>query len=184
MSQRDDIASHGNFYKTYKLRNSSLVLFLILFSLGFYAIWWFYLIARDFKSIEKNAPSENRALFVSLIIPCSFFLIFFLIEEILSLNNVMLLLIKNWGWVFIAFLMIKYLYDFTQSYGKFTKTIGFYWFLGFLFGFLGVLAVAFYNFYLAPLIFIFPIIIPAMQAQFNFWVDRLNIKKKSNAFYF
>ena len=178
------ITREKNFYNEFIQTNPALVLGLMIISFGLYAINWIYLKNKDFEKIDKFSPEANRGAIILMILPFSWFFIISISEKfIFNPSNLIFSIINIVGWGFILFLILKYLLDFSLSYGRITQTNGLYWFIGFLTSIIGII-LFYYKIYWFSLIYLFLfILIPAMQAELNIHYKRFTIKKERHSFY-
>jgi len=181
---RDDYQKEPDFYKDYKETNPTLVLGLIIISFGLYIINWIYLRNREFELINSNAPDSNRGAVILMILPFIWFFIYMLLKYLFFRDSYLILkIIELVGLGFITTLILKYLYDFCNTFGLITKTSGFGWFIFYLLGIIGIISIVFKFYYLSPLVFFLMIIIPAMQSELNSHFSRFAMKKKGKIFY-
>jgi hypothetical protein len=180
----DKYKNFKNLYVELKPMSSALVLGLIIISLGFYIINWIYLRNKDFEKLDKFAPDSNRGAMVMFVIPMLWYLIDLSFKKMIFRNSDLYLVISGIIWFFVLFLILKYLYDFTYSFGRITRTWPSVWFIPFAIG-LG-------SFYLGNIldkpiislgIIILAILVPAMQEELNTTIKKFEIKKNLKIWY-
>lgn len=156
----------------------------MIISLGLYTINWIYLKNKEFEKLDSTSPDANRGAIILMILPFAWFFITTITKKLIITNeNLFFSILNIVGWGIILFLILKYLLDFSISYGKITQTNGIYWFIGFLFSIIGIL-LFFFKLYLISLIYlVLFILIPAMQAELNIHYKRFTIKKERHSFY-
>jgi len=185
MKSRASIEHSKNFYKEFHETNQALLFGLIIISCGLYIINWIYMNNKDFETLDKFAPNSNRGAVIMMILPFSWFFIIYILKHIIiGENNLFLEMFEIVGWGLILTLLIKYLLDFTISFGRITKTNGLFWFLPFLITIiLCSIGVIFKINYLFLSLIIPVIIILSMQSELNLIFVRFKINKDKNIFY-
>lgn len=183
MIEKSKVTKTSNFYKNFRETNPALVLGLIFITIGFYIIHWLYVKNKDFEEIDQDAPDSTRGAIILMILPFMWFFIIFIFKKIFGHENLYLQISEIVGYGIIIFLILKYLFDFCISFGKITKTNGLFWYLSFFFPILGIVLSFFDFYYLLPLVFFLIIVVPAMQAELNSYIQKFQIKKESNLFY-
>lgn len=185
MDSKPNIVMRDNFFKDFKESNPSLILGLIIISIGLYIINWIYLISKDFESLDDEAPEPNRGAALMMIIPFGWFFIIFTLKEIIFKGTYILVLgiIEIVVWGLIIFLILKFLYDFCKTYGKITKTNHFFWFGFFFLGLIGIVATTLGHYFVSPLIFFLFIVVPAMQAELNTVYKTHFLRRKKDTYY-
>lgn len=182
--KRRRIYNEKNFYKDFSPMSPSLLLGLIIISLGLYIINWVYLRNKEFELLDQFAPDSKRGVIIMMIIPFTWFFILYLLKYIfLDSINLFFQIIQIVSWGLIIVLVLKYLLDFCLTYGRITNTLGLVWFIPFLLGSIGILGIIFNNVYIGLLIVPFVIILPAMQSELNQYYVRMQIKKEKDTFY-
>jgi len=181
---RNEFSKKPEFYLNYKETNAGLVLGLIIISFGFYIINWIYLKNKDFEKLDPNTPNSNRGAIIMMVIPFIWFFILMVFKNLFfDKNSLFLGIFEIVGWGLILFLVLKYILDFCNSFGKITQTFGFNWFIFYFLGILGIISI-FYNFiWTIPLVIMLLIVVPMMQSELNSHFTRRSMKKKSNIFY-
>lgn len=182
MVQRQRYTTKSQFYKEFHEINFYFILGLIIITLGTYIFHWIYLKNKEFLLLDSKAPDPNRGAVIMLLIPFSWFFLSIFINFLFS-SGFYFTIIKNSIWILILLLIYKYLYDFTVSFGKITRTSGLLWFLMFIFSGVGFFGIIFNIWFLMIFFLFFLIIIPAMQAELNSHFSKFLIKKNSNIFY-
>ena len=184
MTDRFKITLTKEFYNEFRQINPSLVLGLIILTLGLYIINWIYLNNKNFEKVDKQAPDSNRGAIIMMVLPFSWFFIILIFKKIiLGPNSLILQIFEIVGWTFIIFLLLKYLLDFCLSFGRITRTQGLFWFIFILTGLIGIISIPIGFYYTMPLSFFLIISIPAMQAELNSFFVRYAIRKEKNIFY-
>ena len=184
MTKRHHVSENTQFYKSYKETGTSLVLGLIILTLGLYTINWIYMRNKEFESLDKHAPDSNRGAIILMVLPFAWFFITAVLEKLVfNPNSTIFSIIEILGWSLVIFLVIKYIFDFCISYGKITKTFGILWFILFLIGIIGVISIFLKIKCTIPLVFFLIIVIPAMQNELNAHFRKFNITKSKNSFY-
>lgn len=149
------------YFKNYTQVNASLVLGLIVISLGLYMIPWIYIKNREFEGIDKDAPDSRRGFVVLVMVPFFWAYAVFVCKTLI-MDNLAVEIVEIVGWGFAIFLILKYLFDFCMAYARITRTNGFLWFLLFFIPFLTI---------------------PAMQAELNSKFNRMHMKRTHENFY-
>ena len=150
------------YFKEFKTMNPSLVFGLIIISFGLYMISWLYTRNREFELLDEHAPAAARGTAVLFLLPLSWYMIVFVIKNIIHFQNLFVDILEIVVWTGLIFLIIKYFLDFCLSFGRITGTRGFYWFL---------------------LCLVLFIAVPAMQSELNSHFERMSMRRKSNTFY-
>lgn len=195
MIKEKKISNLEDFFKEYKEKNSILILLYVLISFTLYVIYWLYKMNLDLLKVDEDAPNNNRAISVLVILPSLWFLIcYFFKKFIFHLNSNYLLkiafssnlyhfsffnfsigFIEFFGWLLIIFLILKYFYDFSVSFGKVTKSQAMVWYVFLsseVFGFIFIL----FGIKLLLILSFFTIIsVPAMQEKMNFEAHKYKI---------
>lgn len=172
------------YFKDFHETKPSLVMGLTILSLGFYIINWIYLRNKDFEQLDDDAPLATRGAILLMVLPFSWFFILQILKNLIfSPNNLIIGIIEIVGFGIILFLILKYLFDFCNTFGKITKTTGLIWFIPFFVGLIGLIALVFNFIYLIPLLFFLFIVTPAMQGELNKTFHRIDMKKADNRFY-
>ncbi len=191
MKDYSNIKNPRYFYSNLTQINTFYLFFLIIITLGFYFIDWLYTNNKVFEILDSDAPDKERTFFVIFLIPVTWFLVNYF-AKILGLLNNAVRITSYIGWFLIVVLIIKYLYDFTASFGKITETYGTFWFLVVLIPFLiGTLLMTLLSvktslpFILCYLIFLIisSVGVLALQAEINLLIDKIHLKKETNLFY-
>ena len=173
-----------SFYKNFSEMSPALILGLTIITFGLYIINWIYSRNRDFEILDENAPNSNRGAILMMIIP---FIWFFIIQIsknlIFQTNNLLIKSIEILGWIIIFILILKYIYDFCESFGNITKTTGKMWFLLFFLGIIGIIGIIFKIYYLIGFLPLLIIVIPAMQSELNSSFRKFSITKKHSSYY-
>lgn len=171
---------HHEFEKT----NLSLMLGLIIISIGLYIIYWIYVKNKEFEALDHDAPESNRGAIIMMVIPFVwFFIMYFLKGSFFGFFNKIFSVIELFGWILVIFILLKYLLDFCISFGTVTQTRGILWFLPFLFGIVGAIG-RFLGSYYFLLFLISPIIVVlAMQNELNLFYEKYRQKKDKSVFY-
>lgn len=143
------------------------VFFLLVFSLGLYAISWIYNVNKKLELIDDDAPDSRRAIFILFLFPVGWALIYVVLSKLIFTNNPFLHYVNVIVWFLLIFLSLKYLYDFCDSFGKLTRSSGMVWYLLNYSGYLGVILILFDIYYLLYLVVIPICTIPAMQEFMN-----------------
>ena len=184
MKSRVSTANLPEFYKDYVETNPSLVLGLSLLTGSLYLINWVYVKNRELEKLDDYAPDPNRGAILMMVLPFSWFFITFILKSLIfTSGNSLFSTIEVVVYILIYLLNLKYLFDFCISFGKITRTRGFFWFLFFLIGTGGIISTAFSFYYLTPLLLFLILAAPAMQAELNISYHRFNMKKEKTLFY-
>ncbi len=150
------------FYKEFKSINPTLIIGLIIISLGFYIISWFYVRNKEILLLDEHAPDPVRGTIVMFMLPLIWVMVSFLVVDVIGWDNILTLALNVVMWVIIAVLILKYWYDFCLAFGVVTNTKGIYWFFLCLIPFMAV---------------------PAMQWELNSHFERMSIRRKNVHFY-
>ena len=158
----DKIEYHKHPYMhEYTHMSSALVFGLIIVTLGFYMIPWIYTKNKEFETIDKEAPDANRGAVIIMLLPFFWGYLMYVVKNLLFWHP-MLITLEYFGWSFVIFLILKYLWDFIRSFAKITENDTIIWFL----------------------IFIIPFVaIPLMQSELNANFQRLHIRRKYHELY-
>lgn len=172
-----------NFFEEYEEKNPSIQLFLMVISLGLYSIFWFYNMNREMQKIDYDTPDPQRCIVVMLFLPISWFLTHILLKETLPeiilpyLNTMNFLL-----WSLFIFLILKYIFDFCESFGRVTSSPHILWYLYLYPGFFSYILPLFGFYYSIPLVFFTMITIPSMQAFINSKKEEISYVKQREHF--
>lgn len=175
------IKFHREFHET----NPSLILGLMIISLGLYAINWIYLKNREFEDLDKLAPDANRGAVIMMLLPFGWFFITTIAKRVLfDLDNLAIGIMEIVGWGFVLFLLGKYIIDFCLSFGRITKTRGILWAIPFVISIIICSIGAIFEIYFLFLFLIIPIImVLAMQTELNLVFIRIKMNKDRHTFY-
>lgn len=152
--------------KSYEKSSPSIVMLLIILTLGVYIINWLFLRNREFEMMDNEAPDAKRGLALMVFLPFGWTFIMFIFKKLIFTGEPLILGIMEiviWG--LIVFLLMNYVFDFCLSFSRITKTSVIVWFVPFLLGFVGGIFLALGFYYVSPLIFFAIIVVPAMQAE-------------------
>ena len=144
------------YFHNYQHVTAPLVLGLIIISLGTFIFPWIYTKNKEFEYLDPQTPDPRRGIVVLMLLPFGWGYFFYIFKNLIF-SHPLITTIDIVGWSFIIFLILKYIFDFCQSFGKITDTSGWGWFFLFLVPFLTI---------------------PAMQAELNSHFHRMQIKKK------
>lgn len=183
MTQRKSIILYEDFGKDLHPFNHALLLGLIVITFGLYIINWIYLKNKEFNLLDKESPDPNRGAVLLMILPFSWFFTYFTLSTLLFQENLLLNIINILVSASIYLLIMKYILDFCQSFGRLTNTFGPIWFFGFLLGSIGIIGLIIQKAYLLPFIFFLIIVVPAMQAELNVLIYKLKIRKEKMNYY-
>lgn len=183
--KKASVLQRENFFKEFKETNPSLVLGLIVISLGLYIINWIFVRNKDFETLDEDAPDSKRGAIIMMIIPFSWFFIIYVLKYVIFKHPPLIIeIMEIVGWGIIIFLLLKYIFDFCHSFSKLTRTSHLFWFGFFLLGFIGIISTFLFKFYyLSPLTFFLIITIPAMQAELNSVFKSHAMTKKRDTYY-
>lgn len=177
-------SSLPEYYKDFVQTKPSLVMGLSIISFGLYIINWIYLRNKEFEVITEEAPNSKRGAFLMMILPLFWFFFLQTLKNIFFKDNLRTIyIIEMIGFILIFILILKYIYDFCDTFSQITKSPLIIWFIPFFIGFLGIIGLLFQFFYLFPFIFFLFIVTPAMQAELNKNFHKIDIKKQNNNFY-
>lgn len=143
------------------------VLVLLIFSFGLYFLSWIYNINRKLELIDDDAPDSNRAFFILFLFPVGWSLIYLVLTRLIFSFNIYMF----WSNIImsgaIIYLSLNYLYQFSISFGKLTRTSGLMWYILLYTGYLGVIPIFFNIYYLVFLVIISISSIAIMQEFLN-----------------
>lgn len=157
---RTDYHKHPYFHE-YTHMSPALVFGLIIVTLGFYMIPWIYTKNKEFATIDEHAPHENRGVVILMLLPFAWGYLFYVVKNLLFYHPILITL-EFFGWSFIIFLILKYIWDFIQSFARVTESDGRIWFLIFLIPFVAI---------------------PLMQSEINAHFQRIHIQRKYHQLY-
>lgn len=172
------------YYKDFTETKPSLVMGLTIISFGFYIINWIYLRNKEFEILSEHAPESKRGAVLMMVLPLFWFFFIQILKNIFFSNeNVVIGILEIVGFGIIFFLILKYIFDFCETFGQITKSPGIIWFIPFFLGVIGIIGIIFKFYYTLPLLFFLFIVTPAMQAELNKNFHKIAMKKQDNNFY-
>lgn len=161
MEKYSDISNARYFYTNLDEVSPFQVMFVTIITFGLYLIEWFYRTNKTLLILDEDAPEKDRCFYVLFLIPGSWFFINYF-TKVLDLRNIYVNITELVGWVFIAFLVLKYIFDLATSFSRVIET----------------------NKWISFLIFMIPIIGPgAIQMELNQLVQSINNKKRNKLFH-
>ncbi len=193
----------NNFYSRLYNENYIKLLFSMILSLSFYIYVWIYRRNKAFIEVDSMAPDADRGIAVLVILPAIWFLIMYFLKKYfagvpedfllqvywirnladMNIHNVVIGSIETLMWLFIVFLIIKYLYDFSYSFARVTKSNGFLWYLlllpqpfGFIFLVFGTYSLWFFVFFTIGTVML-------MEARM-IWISRKVYQEYQRKMYF
>jgi len=155
------------FFEDYKREIPILVLIKIIFSYGIYIFVWIYKMNQQLERVDEMAPDSRRGFFILFLIPIVIFVISIVIEKLFQLPNYTIATYNAIFWSINIFLSLKYIYDFCESFGKWTGSNGLFWYLVIYPGYFSVILYFLDFLYVLPLLFFTIIAIPSMQGFLN-----------------
>ena len=155
------------FFEDYKREIPILVLIKIIFSFGIYIFVWIYKMNQQLERVDEMAPDSRRGFFILFLIPIVIFVISIVIEKLFQLPNYTIATYNAIFWSINIFLSLKYIYDFCESFGKWTGSNGLFWYLVIYPGYFSVILYFLDFLYVLPLLFFTIIAIPSMQGFLN-----------------
>lgn len=157
-----------NFYSELEDESVTRLLIFMFISLGTYIITWVYKINVVLKHVDDNAPDPLRGVFVMFFIPVAWYFIVIILKFMIFASLPKISQVLQWlGWGIIVFFTLRYIYDFSKSFGKITQTNPIFWYTSIYLGYYSIIFI-FLNFFSFAPFLLFPIIaIPAMQATLN-----------------
>ncbi len=167
----------------YKEQNPHILMIYMILSLSSYLIVWLFFTNKFFEKIDENAPDSRRAGIILFFFPISlailnyiFGLIFtsLIAKKIIFFFNVLVLSI-------IIFLNLQYLYDFCNSFGKFTRSSILTWYLFLYAGYFSFILL-FFTYWTFFLIIIPMFTVPAMQDILNKKIQSIKLRNERNEF--
>lgn len=182
----DKQLQRAEFYKNIDEKSPGLIIILIIISLGLYIISWIYQQTKQLEKVDPDAPVASRSAFVLMIFPVGWYFINLVFKTLIFTeftNSIFYRVFEAVVWLGLFLLVMKYLFDFGQSFGKITKTNGIIWFIFLSIGFLGLIGFGTGNRYLLVLVGILVITIPAMQAEMNKFCQEFKMRRYSNTYY-
>lgn len=184
MKPRENLLHNPDFYKDIGQTNPSLVLGLTVVTLGLYIINWIYVKNKEFEQLLPDAPNAKRGAVIMMVLPFTWFFIIQITKTFLPPSiQPITLFIEILVYSLIFFLILKYLYDFCNCFGKITKSKPLVWYFFFILGIIGIVGLILNIKLLLPLLIIVFLIIPAMQAELNTYINKLLFQKTSNVRY-
>ena len=178
-----DYKSINSYFTSFKPSSPFLLLLLMFLTAGLYLINWIYFKNREFENYDEDAPDSKRGAVLLLIFPFTWFGLVWLFKTYLfSTDLVFVTSIELVGWLFIMFLMLQYIYDFCDTYSRFTKTKSLIWYICIFPGFVSLILVPLKFPYALPLLFFTIIAIPAMQAKLNKEFEKHTLKNMAEDF--
>lgn len=183
---RDRQLIQAEFYKNIKEKNPGLVIFLIVVSLGLYIISWIYMQTKQLNLVDDDAPDPRRGAALLMLLPVGWYFANYIGKKLIfqdATSTGFYVFFEMTIWLILFLLVLKYLYDFSNSFSKVTRTNGMVWFVFLMLGFLGLFGYGIGNKYLFPLVGILIITIPAMQAEVNSFAKAFRMKRYDKSFY-
>lgn len=173
------------FLSDFEETSPTVMLGLMVISLGLYSIIWIYITNKLLEDHDKHAPESSRGISVMVILPVIWFFLISLIQNKLLSSSIPLMftILKVGVWGFIFFLIIKFLMDFVQSFTNITKSQPFIWNSLNIIGMIGLLGLILNKSYMYPFLIgiIFSVI--GMQSELNSLLKSHNIKKVGSSYY-
>lgn len=174
-----------DFYSEFKVISPIKILFLMIFSFGFYIINWIYLTNLKFEKFDyENSPDPNRGLAIMFLLPFTWLLVMGVFKKVIFREyGQYVAMLEVIGWVIVVLLLLQYLYDFCICYGRFTITNGFFFYLFLVVGLFPIFLIPF-GLYLFLGILVLPFLtIIVMQAKLNSEYDSYHRKSYERGFY-
>jgi len=156
-----DIDNPKYFYEIFEYINPFYLLLLFVITFGIYYIQWFYKNNIIFEKLDESAPVKERVFYIMFLLPILWLILINIFLHIFK-GNLYIKIISILGWLIILLLILLYLYDFGNSFGRITNTPGLFWFIILLLPIIGALA---------------------MQFEINSFLSKISIRKKRNIFY-
>ena len=183
--ERFRVTEEEDFYKSFKEVNPAIILGLILITLGLYIVNWIYSQNKELLKLDDNSPELSRCATLLVILPVTWFTVFFLLKNtaFYNLYPEFLLFVEIFGWVIILVFILKYIYDFCECFSNVTKGNKFVWFSLISIGIIGIIGIFFKSYIFSPFGFFLLVSIPAMQEELNHIYHKADIKKTSDSFY-
>lgn len=171
------------FLNDYVKSNPMYVFLYMLLTLGFYFLIWIYDHNKRFEQIHSEAPDSKRGFIILFGMPILWYFITLVAKLIFfEESGQFIYYVSLFGWVLIALLSLKYLYDFCKVFGEFTNTNGIWWYFLIYPGYFSVI-LFFLGFNYTIALVLCPLIsIPMMQNTLNEISDKTHLKFKSDEF--
>lgn len=161
---------YGDFYLGFEEKSFLKLVFLMIFSLGFYFINWIYLMNVKFKKYDvPYSPNPNWGLKFMFLVPFVWLISLGVLKNYILVGQKHILFwVDVVGWIIIMIMMLEYLYRFCKCFANFTDTNAFIWYLFLWVGFFPLVLVPFSKWFFLPLL-IFPLFtVPFMQLELNY----------------
>jgi len=184
MVTNDKPTKTAKFLKDFEYLSPSIMLGLIIISVGLYSILWIYLTNKKLEEHDKHAPESSRGLTVLMILPIIWLFTTYFFKTIIFTQTPLIIEILEiviWGLIF--FLILKYLIDFSYAITEITQSHPFLWISFFIIGIIGIIGImldikVLYAFIAG--IFIATI---GIQSELNSLHKSLSIRKVSSNYY-
>ena len=155
----------NKFFLEYKEQNPLILMILMVCSLGLYLFIWLFLTNKELEKIDEDSPDPKRAVVILFVLPSMVITIMHFLSIIFSswMADKMIFAFGTLIWALVIFLSLQYIYDFCNSFGKFTQSSGLIWYLFLYPGYFSLILI-FFNFFWTLFFVLFPIFtILAMQ---------------------
>lgn len=172
------------FYDDFKIISPSLILGLIIITIGLYIINWIFITNKLLEKVDKESPDSNRGAIIMMFLPFSWYFITEIFQNVIfQEENLVIDVFTLAGWILIGFLILKYLLDFCISFQRVTGSNSIFWFMLYFIGLIGLISIPLGSFYFIPLVFFLIITIPAMQAELNSFFKKYIIRFEKQIYY-
>lgn len=171
------------FFENYQKEEPWKVLLFMILSLGFYFLMWIYNNNKRLEMISEDAPNSRRGFIILFGFPILWYVISSLAKLVFfDLDTEFIFFVNLTGWILIALLSLKYLYDFCKMFGEVTETYGIGWYFLIYPGYYSIILLFLNFYYTIALILCFLVTIPMMQFTLNSKSEKLKLNKNAKEF--
>jgi len=172
------------FLKDFEAMNTSVILGLMILSVGLYALHWIFMLNKLLERHDKYAPDSNRGLSLLVILPFSWFFIMLFIKSLFTTSIPLIMTIFEWiSWTLILYMVMKYLNELSHSFCDITNSTPIIWSSLFLFGLIGIVGVFTQTIYLYAFLLCIIFAIVGMQSELNSMLKSHTIRKIGRSYY-
>lgn len=172
------------FLKDFEETSTTVILGIMVLSIGLYSIIWFYMTNRLLENHDKHSPESIRGLSVMIILPFIWFCITFFLKTIIFTQTPIIIKILEYiVWAFIFFLILRYLIDLTNSFTNITQSQPLLWNFLHIFGTIGLFGLLLNQIYLYPFLICILLSVLGMQSELNSLHRSHTIRKTGSSYY-
>lgn len=161
-----------NYHKEHSMMGLSLLFGLLIVTLGFYTIIWFFLTNRLLEKANSQAPDNRRVLVLLFLLPLICYIVLYFLHQ--NFTSVFLNILGGGIWLLLFLLIGKYFFDFCLAFAQITHTHWQIWFALLCLSLFGLFGLVTNTIWLIPFLFFLFFSCLLMQHELNAHVTRIS----------